>query len=462
MFTARVTNDLSRRGFLAGMTASIASLGLPDFAQAQSAAVPGAVKQAIVLRNLRLFDGAGSTLREGAQVFVVGARIADIATADVKPPDGAKIIDCGGRTLMPGLIDAHVHSMMAALPLAALMTADVGFIHLAASAEAQKTLMRGFTSVRDLSGPVFALKKAIDMGMIVGPRIYPCGAMISQTSGHGDFRMTSELPRNNAPSRAEVLGASAIADSPDEVRRATREQLMMGATHIKIAAGGGVSSSYDPLDVNQFRPEEIRAAVEAAEDWGTYVAAHVYTPVGIQRCIKAGVKSIEHGQLTDEDSVRMMADNGTWWCLQPFIEDKDQPSAFAEGTPNRAKQLTMFEGTPHAYELAQKYRIRTAFGTDILFDPRSAARQGANLARLAAWRSPAEALVMATSQNGELLALSGPRNPYDGKLGIIEKGAFADMLLVDGDPLADLNLVADPDKNFRIIMKDGRIYKNTL
>jgi imidazolonepropionase-like amidohydrolase len=186
-------------------------------------------------------------------------------------------------------------------------------------------LLRGFTTIRDLGGPSFGLKMAIDQGITPGPRIYPSGAFISQTSGHGDFRMPYEIPRTiGGPlSHSEQMGAAAIADSPDEVRLRTREQLMKGATQIKLMAGGGVASPYDPLDVAQYTEAEFRAAVEAAENWGTYVTVHAYTPKAIKTAIAGGVKCIDHGQLADEASAKLMADKGIWWSLQPFLDDED-------------------------------------------------------------------------------------------------------------------------------------------
>ena len=225
-------------------------------------------------------------------------------------------------------------------------------------------------------------------------------------------------------------------------------------------AGGGVSSNFDPLDVTQFTVGELRAAVEAAENWGTYVTVHAYTPRAVQQAIAAGVKCIDHGNMLDEQTAKLMADKGIWWSMQPFTDD--HPSPFAEGSPNRIKQLTMFGGTDTAYALAKKHKVRTAWGTDILFDPAVAADQGAMLAKMVKWYTPVEALRMATRDNAELLALSGPRSPYPGKLGVIEAGALADILLVDGDPTTDLALVVNPDRNFRLIMKGGRIYKNSL
>ncbi len=246
----------------------------------------------------------------------------------------------------------------------------------------------------------------------------------------------------------ERVNAAAIADSPDLVRKRVREQLALGASQIKLMAGGGVASSYDPLDVTQYTVPELRAAVEAAENWGTYVTVHAYTPRAVRQAIEAGVKCIDHGQLLDDATARLMAEKGIWWSLQPFVDD-GTPSAFPEGSPNRLKQLEMFSGTDTAYALAKKHRIRTAWGTDILFDAKTAEQQGAKLAKMGRWYTPAEVLRMATARNAELLALAGPRTAYPGKLGVVEEGALADLMLVDGDPLANLDLVADPAKHLR-------------
>ena len=342
----------------------------------------------------------------------------------------------------------------------ALLTGDIGYLNLLAGREAEATLMRGFTSVRDLGGPTFGLKRAIDEGVIAGPRIWPSGAMISQTGGHGDFRFPYEVPaaRNAPPSRGEAVNGGMIADSPDEVRKRAREQLMLGASQLKLAAGGGVSSMYDPIDVSQYTEAEFRAAVEAAENWGTYVTVHAYTPRAIQAAIRAGVKVIDHGQLMDEATAKLMAEKGVWLNLQPFLDNEFSNPQVGEA---RAKQLEVSAGTDRAYALAKKHGLKTAFGTDILFNPKMPVTQGAQLATLVRWYTPPEILRMATGTNAELLALSGPRNPYPGTLGVVEEGALADLLLVDGDPTADIRLVADPQRNFLVIMKNGRIYKNT-
>lgn len=438
--------------------AALALIGLivaAGSAVAQSAAPS---QPDILIRNVRIFDGTNASLSAPTSVLVTGDRIAAIGT---EAAGGATVIDGAGRTLMPGLIDAHTHIMFISLPQVALLTADVAFVNLAAAKAANDMLMRGFTSIRDLGGPSFGLKRAIDAGLAAGPRIWPSGAMISQTGGHGDFRLPTDLPAApDAFGYAERIGAAAIADDEATVRKRTREQLALGASQVKLMAGGGVSSNFDPLDVTQFTVSELRAAVEAAENWGTYVTVHAYTPRAVQQAVAAGVRCIDHGNMLDEATARLMAEKGTWWSMQPFTDDR--PSAFPEGSPNRIKQLTMYGGTDTAYALAKKHGIRTAWGTDILFSPAAAAEQGAMLAKMVKWYSSAEALRMATRDNAELLALSGARSPYPGKLGVVEVGALADLLLVDGDPIADLTLVADPDRNFKLIMKGGHIYKNSL
>jgi imidazolonepropionase-like amidohydrolase len=414
----------------------------------------------ILFRNVRVFDGKSPRLLEPTDVLIRGNTIATVGPVSSV---ARQVIEGAGRTLMPGLIDAHWHSTFVSLRPAELLGADAGYTNLLAGAQATATLMRGFTTVRDMGGPSFSLKKAIDGGILPGPRIYPSGAMITITSGHGDFRQLTDLPRTpgGALTRMEILGGSAIADSPDEVRLRAREQLMQGATQIKLTAGGGASSPFSPLDVSTFTEAELRAAVEAAENWGTYVAVHAYTSAAIQRAIAAGVKCIEHAHLMDDATARLMAEKGIWLSTQPFLDDADS-NPQPEGSPERAKQLQIAEGTDRVYELAKKYRLKTAFGTDILFSPQLASRQGARLARLARWYSSSELLHQATAANGELLRMSGLRNPYPGSLGLVEEGALADLILVDGDPLENVDLISDPERNFLVIMKDGNIYKNHL
>jgi imidazolonepropionase-like amidohydrolase len=455
----RISREMSRRGFIAGAGASLAWLGLVRPAGAQ-AAPPGPTPPT-VFGNFQLFDGKSKTLRGGLRLLVEGNRIKQIATGDLTPPEGARMIDCGGRVMMPGLIDAHWHTIFAALPVPTLFSADIGYIFLAASAEAERTLMRGFTTVRDLGGPSFALKQAIDEGLVTGPRIYPSGGMITTTGGHGDLRPLSDLPRSpGGPlSYMERIGGANIADSADEVRLRVREQLLQGASQIKLMGGGGVASPRTTLDMSTFSEPEFRAGVDAAADRNTYVAVHAYPSAQIQRAINAGVQCIEHGHLMDEKTAMLLAEKGIWLSTQPFVSDDDFPPLTGQ---SRINLLQVIAGTNTVYTLAKEHKIKTAFGTDLLFSSAVTERQGLMLTHLTHWYDNADILKMATSVNAELLAMSGPRNPYQGKLGVIEEGALADLLVIDGNPLDDIALVAKPDKRLMVIMKDGKIYKNTL
>jgi imidazolonepropionase-like amidohydrolase len=420
----------------------------------------------ILLQNVRVFDGKSPRVSNPTNVLIVGSVIKSISSApisNIEAEGNVMRIEGGARVLMPGLIDAHWHTMyLATSPLVGL-TSDVGYLNLLAADQAKATLLRGFTTVRDMGGPSFSLKQAIDEGVVPGPRIYPSGAMITVTSGHGDFRQMFEIPRviGGPLTRMEQIGASAVADTPDEVRIRVREQLMQGASQVKLTAGGGVASPHSPLDVSTFTVPELRAAVEAAENWGTYVAVHAYTPRAIRAALEAGVKCIDHGHLADEATAKLMAEKSVWWSLQPFLND-DSAGQFPEGSQEAAKKQEVAEGTDRAYALAKKYKIKTAWGTDILFSPKLAQGQNALLTRMVRWYTPAETLIMATSTNAQLLAMSGKRNPYPGKLGVVEEGALADLLLVDGNPLENVQLIEDPAKNLVVIIKNGVIAKNTL
>ena len=420
-----------------------------------------AQQKTILINNVEIFDGKNDQTIKG-NVLIEGNLITKVSSNPIPTNKSAnvQIIDGKGRFLMPGMIDAHYHAMFSNLSQVALLTGNLGFVNLVAGKNAEALLQSGFTSIRDLGGPVFGLKQAIDAGVTPGPRIWPSGAFISQTGGHGDFRLPNDIPSDPARglSYAERINAAAIADSPDAVRLKAREQLMLGASQIKLMAGGGVSSIYDPLDVTQYTEQELRAAVEAAENWGTYVTVHAYTPRAIQQAIRAGVKCIEHGQLIDEETVKLMVEKNIFWSLQPFVDEGDKGVLSPE---SRAKQLEMYQGTDTAFDLAKKYKLKIAYGTDVLFDAKKASRPDLQLLKMKRWFSNVEILKMVTGNNGELLAFSGKRSPYSGKIGIIEEGALADLILMDGNLIQNLELISEPDKMV-LVMKDGVIFKNLL
>jgi len=359
---------------------------------------------------------------------------------------------------MPGLIDVHVHLTYGAMTMAQLLNPGLTGkdVDSLSALEARQMLLRGFTSVRDVGGPVFGLKAGIDAGKYDGPRIWPSGATISQTSGHGDLRLPHEQSRRffGRASRAEEMGATFIADGRDEVLTAVRENLRRGASQIKLMAGGGTSSAYDPVDVTQYTLDEMKAAVEAAEDWGTYVTVHAYTTRAVRRAIEAGVKCVEHGQLLDEETIKLMAEKGIWLSGQNLVANTPDMDPL-----RLQKRKPVIEGQARLWPLAKKYGVKMAWGTDFLFEPGLNSEQNAYILKLKPWFTSAEILKMITHDNAQLLALSGLRSPYEGKLGTVEEGALADLLLINGNPLAQLDLISNPEKYFRVIMKDGKIYK---
>ncbi|XRQ10600.1 amidohydrolase family protein, partial [Actinomadura welshii] len=428
-----------------------------------------------MVRNARIFDGLGDRTRTG-HVVTEGSKISEVAAGDPPPAGDATVIDGDGLTLIPGLSDAHTHLVLAGSTQAELMLGGTGLPFLKGAVEAEAMLMRGFTTVRDMAGDTGDLKRMIDAGALPGPRIYPSQAGLSQTSGHGDFGMVYDVPTalGGAPTRAEQLGLMRIADGRAQVLAAVREQLKKGATQIKMMAGGGVASAYDHLDVLQYTPDELHAGVQAAADWGTYVAVHVYTGAGIRRAVEAGVQVIEHGHLAAEDDIKFMADHGAWLCTQPFVEsDHDYP-----GAASAEKNRQVCQGVERIFRWSVDHGVPLAFGTDLMLDPAKSGRQSAMLTRLAGLAGgPVAGLKIATSGNAELFRKAGARDPYQiptatdrakygdsphvARLGVIAEGAWADLLLVSGDPTRDLSLLGEP-ANLKVIIKDGRIHKNTL
>ncbi len=419
-------------------------------------------RNVILINNVQIFNGKDEKTNAG-NVLVVDNIILKISAEPISISEypTAKTIDGKGKFLMPGLIDNHMHMILAASTLSQMQNGEVGAAFIRAGVEAGNVLNRGFTSVRDFGGPSFGLKQTIDAGVIPGPRIWPSGPMISQTAGHGDFRNINQRPVSlgGTLDHSEIIGACIIADGKDAVLVAVRETLKRGASHIKLTAGGGVSSVFDPIDVSQYTEEEIHAAVEAAADWGTYVTVHAFTSRAVNKAIAAGVLCIEHGQLLDEPTVKLMGEKGIWLSIQALDEEGREDFSAEQ----KQKKKDVANGADAVIKWAKKYNVKMAWGTDVFFNPPINKDQNTYIAKMGNWFTPYEVLKLITSDNAQLLALSGNRSPYkDGKLGVIEEGAYADMILVNGNPMEDINIMVDYDKNFELIMKDGNVYKNTI
>ena len=416
----------------------------------------------ILINDVLIFDGEHDNVRTG-NILIEENKIKVISEQPipVEKDQETEVVDGLGNFMMPGLIDAHWHAYMSSNTMMDLLTADDTYTQLKAGREAGNTLLRGFTTIRDAGGPVFGLKRAIDEGIIRGPRIYPSGPIISQTGGHGDFRAVYEVPRPFdccGWTHTEEIGAAIIADGVDAVITAARNNLRMGASQIKLMTGGGVASLYDRLEDSQFFEEEIRAAVKVAEDAGTYVMVHVYAPRAIARAVNAGVRSIEHGHLIDEPTMALIAERDVWLSMQPFTYDDNHFPTKEQ----QEKHALVVQGTDNTYKLAKKYNVHLAWGTDLLFNPIGTVNQNQGIVRLQQWFTNYEILKMITHDNAELLSLSGPRNPYPGDLGVIKEGALADVVIVKGNVLEDISLLGEPEENIVFIMKDGVVYKNLL
>lgn len=419
----------------------------------------------ILFTNVNVFDGVNEELIENANVFVVGNLIAEVSTEPLAAAN-AKIIDGGGRTLMPGLMDAHVHLALVRRPSEILNQYDWMYVGALANEQAEKMLLRGFTTVRDIGGPTVGLHRAIEEGQIIGPRLFSSGPYITQTSGHGDFRNYNDLHPGiyGQYSLMEMQGWLIMADGPAEVTRAVREALRYGAKQIKMMAGGGVSSPYDPLHTIQGGPEEFSAAVRAAEQWGTYVAVHAYTDEAVRQAVEAGVKSIEHGPFLTQKTMKLMAKNDVFLAPTARISLTTPEVVGLDPTSSTAEKLRQVnQGASNQLKWAKQYGVTLVFSTDQFGAPENFKIQSDEFLTLAEVFEPIEVLRMATSNVAALLELSGELHPYrEGPLGVIQEGAYADLLLIDGNPLEDVTQLADYENNIDLIMKDGVIYKNTL
>ncbi len=415
-----------------------------------------------LIRDVRIFDGVNDELSPPSQLLVEDGKISRISESALEAPPGARVIDGGGRVLTPGFVDTHVHLMLA-LPLERVENATAWYRGAAAADNMRSMLMRGFTTVRDAAGADGSIARAVDDGLIEGPRVFPSGPAITQTGGHGDFRppATPHPALEGAHFFRNFRGVGVIADGRAEVLRAARENLKNGATQIKIMGGGGVTSEYDPLHVVQYTPEEVRAAVQVAENQGTYVVAHAYHDRSIRMLVDNGVRQIVHGHLLSEKTIRYAAKKGV--KIQSELVWSQLNDEFGRrlglGEDRLSKNRQVLDRSAEFFRLLAKHDMAPAFGTDIVgphqhFQNREFTLRGEIF-------PPAEVLRQATSQAFELIDMSGPLNRY-GRFGVIEEGALADLLIVDGNPLEDVSILERPEEVLVLIMKDGRIHKQTI
>ena len=426
-------------------------------------------QNSILIKNANVWDGISNQINDNTSVLIEGNLIVEVSR-QINAPINATIIDAKGKTLIPGLTDVHVHLALTMGMSEIRNNADWMYTAVKAGKSAENFLMLGFTTVRDLGGPAFGIKRAVDEGLIPGPRIYPSGAFISQTSGHGDSRNRNEpsMYWSGAPMHPiDALGWEFVVDGVPEVLKAARENLRKGATQLKVMAGGGIDSQFDPIHSIQFTSEELEAAVQAAADWDTYVAVHIYNAKGAIRALNAGVKCLDHGHLINEEVVKLIKEKDAWLVPQTFWVTA--PSDFwapgMDTIPTRLyeKIKPVLEGTIKTMDLVKKYDINIGFGTDAYGSLGFEELALTEFTARTRWFTPLEILKQATSENARLLSLSGQTNPYtEGELGVIKKGAYADLLIYNGNPLEDINVIVDYKKNLKLIIKDGIIYKNKL
>ncbi len=423
----------------------------------------------VLFKNVNLFDGTTDKLGKGINVLVEGNLIKAISTSAIKTNPGATVIEGKGKTLIPGLIEAHAHLSLHGDLFQIRNDLNWMYVGAKTGAEATRMLLRGFTTARDAGGPVNGLRKVIDAGHVDGPRIYAAGPPLTQTGGHFDIRGLNEPNYHflGVPDSKNWMEWYYMADGVPEVQKAAREVFRKGSSHVKIMAGGGVATVYDPLDGLQYTPEEIRAIVVEAEKVGSYAMAHIYTPKAITIALNAGVKSIDHGMLIDDKAMKLLKEKDAF-LIPSLAVGLFTPEELSYAWPTKEtkeKGARIIAGMENEVMLAKKFKVKIGFGTDAFGPDRTAFEmQSLEFKARKKYFTPLEILKQATSINAALVALSGPMmNPYlDGPLGVIQKGAYADMLLIDGNPLEDIMLLGDPEKNMLIIMKDGKIYKNKL
>jgi imidazolonepropionase-like amidohydrolase len=420
----------------------------------------------VLITNVDVWDGTSEKVKKGVDVLVEGNKIKKVAKGIIA--GDAHVIDGKGGTVTPGLIDMHQHLMLNG-GTAAGNSWDAYVQGAHASRAAEFLLRNGFTTIRDIAGNSIGIKKAINAGILPGPRVYTAGPAIGPTGGHSDWGTPIEGP--GVKDYQELVGNTAVVDGRAQWLRQARWNLRNGADFIKVMAGGGVGSEFDPLQLNSPTPDEMKAAVEAAAEYQTYVAIHAYTDAAYMKSMDAGVKSFEHGFLVTEPTVKRMKKEGVWWSFQPYgaytVLCGEYPDWYTDVMKRKGKMVC--EGVKNAIGLMKKYQIKTFVGSDMfgwdnwhnaLVDVATPATDLPDGLRY----TSLEAMKMSTSAPGQFLRENvGPaRNPFiEAKLGVIEEGAWADLLIYKGDPTKDIKLILE-EENLVLIMKDGKSFKNLL
>lgn len=405
-----------------------------------------------LFKNFEMLDPEKDALQGGLQLLVEGNKIKDIGKS--LKAQGATVVDCGKKTLMPGLIDSHVHVTLSEVFIRQLENIPLTLM-TARSADLMKRMLdRGFTSVRDTGGADWGLREATDKWLLPGPRLFIAGKALGPTGGHSDGRRRTDGggPCHCCNAMRFTMG---VADGVADVRRAVREEMRQGADHIKIMMSGGVASPYDPLHSMQFSLDEVNAAVDEAKAFGRYVCAHAYTPEAITRAAHAGVRTIEHGNLVDEASAKLMAAKDMYLVanLVTYFEMKEKASAFGMSAEMLEKNDIVIEGALRSLEICKRAGVKVAYGTDLLGQLQ--VEQSREFLIRAEVQKPIEIIRAATLIGAEILRL-------EGQLGCLKPGAFADLIVVDGNPLKDLGCLQGQGQHLAAIMKDGRFHKNTL
>lgn len=408
----------------------------------------------LVLRNLALLEPDVGVVQPGMTLRIEDGVVREVSDKPLDP-GAAEVLDCGGRIVMPGLIDSHVHVMLSEVNLRNLEAVPLTLATARAAVLMRGMLNRGFTTVRDTGGADWGLKQAVEEGTLAGPRLFIAGRAIGPTGGHSDARRRTDV----FGARCHCCNAMAfvcdVSDGVADVRKSAREQMRQGADQVKIMMSGGVASPYDPLDSLQFSMDEVRAAVEEAHAFGRYVCAHAYTPEAISRAAEAGVRTIEHGNLIDDAAARKMADAGMFLVanLVAYVAMKERAAQFGMSGDMLAKNDMVIDGGLRSLEICKRAGVPVAFGSDLLGDLQTDQCREFLLRREVL--SPIEIIRAATTTGAQVTRM-------EGKIGTLKPGAFADLLIMDGDPLKDLAVFQDQGRHLAAIMKGGVFHKNTL